>query len=104
MVTACLSELLLILYHWEARSAKIGVNFVSIVAFVLSMITSVEVFRTRTATNEVPYELELELITYPDRFLISPTHQYRSENYEFVERRILSSATIAWKQGIAQVS
>ena len=49
----------------EARSAKIGVNFVSIVAFVLSMITSVEVFRTITVTNEVPYELELELNKLP---------------------------------------
>jgi hypothetical protein len=53
------------------------------------MITSVEVFRTRTATNEVPYELEFELITYPDKFLMSPTHQYRSENYEFSERTTL---------------
>ena len=83
----------------EARSAKIGVNFVSIVAFVLSMITSVEVFRTRTATNEVPYELELELITYPDRFLMSPTHQYRSENYEFVERRILFPRLLLGNRG-----
>ena len=73
----------------ETRGGKFGVNFTSLVAFVLSMITSVEVFRTRTATNEVPYELEFELITYPDKFLISPTHQYRSENYEFSERTTL---------------
>jgi Putative DNA-binding domain len=73
----------------ELRGGKFGVDFTNLVAFALSMITSVEVFRTITATNEVPYELELELITYPDRFLMSPTHQYRSENYEFLERRII---------------
>jgi hypothetical protein len=73
----------------ESRGGKFGVNFTNLVAFVLSMITSVEVFRTRTATNEVPYELEFELIAYPDRLLMSPTHQYRPENYEFSERTTL---------------
>ena len=73
----------------EPRSQKFGVNFVSLVAFVLSMITSVEVFRTRAATSEVPYELEFELITYPDRFLMGSVHQYRSENYQFETRRTI---------------
>ena len=44
---------------------KIGVDFTSIVGFVLCTITAVEAFRTLTGTSEVPYELEFELITFP---------------------------------------
>jgi hypothetical protein len=66
---------------------RYGVPFISAVAFVLSTVTSCEVFRTRTGTNEVPYELEFDLIANPDRYLMMPDSDFRGENYQLSSRR-----------------
>jgi len=68
---------------------KIGVDFTSIVGFVLCTITAVEAFRTLTGTSEVPYELEFELITFPNRFLISPIYHYTRDKCQFSDRNVV---------------
>jgi hypothetical protein len=66
-----------------------GVSFVSLVAFVLSVVTSIEVFRTGTGTSEVPYELEFDLIAHHAQALIAPDGHMRAESYQFKSRRTL---------------
>ena len=61
--------------------------FFKLVAFVLSIVTSIEVFRNRTGTNEVPYELEFELIARHGQVLDSPA--LRAEGYRLTTRRTL---------------
>ena len=66
-----------------------GVQFNNLFAFVLSTATSVEVFRSRTGTQEVPYELEFDLIANPERGLNTPDSEFRAESYTFEARRTI---------------
>jgi hypothetical protein len=53
------------------------------------VVTSIEVFRTRTGTTEVPYELELDVVANPNKLLMLPDSDYRFENYALEARRTL---------------
>jgi hypothetical protein len=66
-----------------------GLDFLELVAFFLGVVTSIEVFRNRTSTNEVPYELEFELIARHGHGLDSPDGQLRAESYRLSTRRTL---------------
>ncbi|MFZ1963199.1 MAG: hypothetical protein WAU78_06995 [Roseiarcus sp.] len=66
-----------------------GVQFNSLLAFVLSTATSIEVFRSRTGTQEVPYELEFDLIANPEGRLDTPDSESRAESYTFETRRTI---------------
>ncbi len=68
---------------------RYGVPFVRIAGFVLSTLISLEVFRNRSATNEVPYELEFDLIAFPERFLMTPFSEIRAENCVLESRRTI---------------
>ena len=66
-----------------------GLHFDQLLAFVLTVVTSIEVFRTRTGTNEVPYELEFELIAKHGQALESQDGAMRGEIDTFMTRRVL---------------
>ena len=70
-------------------AGRIAVDFTNIVGFVLCTITTVEAFRILTGTSEVPYELEFELITYPNRLMTSPLHQYTQDKCQFSDRAVV---------------
>jgi Putative DNA-binding domain len=73
---------------------RFGVRFDDAIAFVLSVVTSIEVFRTRTGTSEVPYELEFELIAHPEQNLLAPEDQWRVEAHKLKTRRTLFPRTL----------
>jgi hypothetical protein len=84
---------------------RFGVRFVDVVAFALSVVTSIEVFRTRTGTSEVPYEVELDLVANPNKLLMLPDSDYRHENYQFITgRTILPRLLIGDREGFKAVS
>jgi hypothetical protein len=71
------------------RVRPTGMNFIDLVAFFLGVVTSIEVFRTRTGTNEVPYEVEFEVIANHEQVLSTPDSFLRAESYRFTSRRTL---------------
>jgi hypothetical protein len=64
-----------------------GVQLNTLVAFVLSVATAVEVFRSRTGTSEVPYQLEFDLIANPWKSLDTSDSGFTRDLFGFEMRR-----------------
>ena len=66
-----------------------GIPIVPVLVFVLTVAVAVEVFRRRTGTEEVPYELEFDFVAEPSRLLSAPDSELYGENIVLATRRTI---------------